>query len=74
MIILQSMIISVYIDEKDESKSVEIEENAKVSELLKKLNINPVTVIVTRGDNLLMSEENLKDNEELKILSVVSGG
>lgn len=51
--------------------------NAKapsVLALLKKLNINPVTVLVVKNGTLVTEDSKLSDKDEIKILSVVSGG
>ncbi len=45
-----------------------------VKGLLKQLGINPETVIVVRGNELLTVEDMLSDKDEITLLSVVSGG
>ena len=66
--------ISVFIDMEDKNTKLELEDNSSVSDLLKKLNINPVTVIISRNNELVLEEDKLRDNDEIKILSVISGG
>ena len=39
-----------------------------------KLKINSVTVIVSRNNELISENEELKDNDEIRILPVISGG
>ena len=46
----------------------------KVEELLKDLKINPDTVLVAKNNEVVLLDENLSENDEIKILSVVSGG
>lgn len=51
--------------------------NAKapsVGALLKKLNINPVTVLVVKNSALVTEDAKLSEKDKVKILSVVSGG
>lgn len=51
--------------------------NAKaptVAALLKKLNINPVTVLVVKNGTLITEDSKLAEKDKVKILSVVSGG
>ena len=43
-------------------------------ELLSRLDINPETVIVTKNNSIITLDETLADSDEIKILSVVSGG
>ena len=66
--------VIVFVDREDKNAQVKLENNALVIDLLKKLNINPVTVIVSRNNELILEEEKLNDNDEIKILSVISGG
>ena len=66
--------IKVFVDRENSDKIIEFDENPKVSELLKKLNINPVTVIVSRNNELILEDERLENNDDIKILSVISGG
>ena len=42
--------------------------------LLKKIDINPETVLVVRKDELLTEDRKLRNEDEVRILSVVSGG
>ncbi|MBU0757959.1 MAG: MoaD/ThiS family protein [Nanoarchaeota archaeon] len=46
----------------------------KVMNLLKELGINPETVVVTKDNELITEEDILDDSDEIRILSVVSGG
>ena len=66
--------VIVFVDREDKNAQVKLENNALVIDLLKKLNINPDTVIVSRNNELILEEEKLNDNDEIKILSVISGG
>jgi len=68
------MNIKVYIDKDRKNEELELEDNSPVKEMLKKLNINPVTVIVSRNNTLILEDEKLNDKDELKVLSVISGG
>jgi len=42
--------------------------------ILKKLNLKQNTVLVTRNEELLTFDINLNEGDEIKIISVVSGG
>jgi sulfur carrier protein len=65
-------VMDAYI-EKDK-KDISLAYKGKVSLLLKKLQINPETVIVVRDDELLTDDDLVKDKDKLKIMSVISGG
>ncbi|MBS3103897.1 MoaD/ThiS family protein [Candidatus Woesearchaeota archaeon] len=53
---------------------MKIEFTGDVKGLLEKLKINPETVIVVRDDELLTDDVVLKNNDKIKVLSVISGG
>lgn len=59
-------------------KSYEFEEGMKVKELLKKMNLLPEYVLVIKrdGDNfsILPEDEYIGKEEEVEILSAISGG
>ena len=57
-----------------EKKIQETSFNGKVKALLKKLVLNPEIVLVTRQGKLLTEEDTVKDTDEIKIISVISGG
>ena len=62
----------VFIEPENETK--EIEFSGTVSELLKKLNINPETVITAKNDELVPEDEELNNSDDVKLLAVISGG
>ena len=66
--------VSAFIDRENRNTNIELDKNSIVADLLKKLNINPVTVIVSRNNELILEDEKLKDRDEIQILSVISGG
>ncbi len=43
-------------------------------EVLSKLKINSETVLFSRNNELILENTELKDSDELKLLSVISGG
>ena len=66
--------VNVFIDRENKNTTIELDNNASILELLKNLNINPVTVIVSRNNELILEDEKLNNKDEIKILSVISGG
>ena len=71
---MSNLNVSVFVDRDNKNTIIELNNEAIVLDLLKKLNINPVTVIVSRNNELILEDEKLNDNDEIKILSVISGG
>lgn len=66
--------VKIFVDRENKHKDVELGTNSIVADLLNELNLNPVTVIVSRNNELVLDDEKLKDKDEIKILSVISGG
>lgn len=59
--------------EKDDSRK-EVKYSGTVRGLLKELCINPETVIIARGNDIIDLDEPVKDSESIMVISVVSGG
>ncbi len=56
-----------------ENKTIEV--NAKtVRRVLEELKINPITVLTIVNDELVTEDKKLNPKDEIKILSVISGG
>lgn len=66
--------VRVFVDRSSLNKMIELNNNSDVADLLQKLSINPVTVIVSRNNELILEDEKLGNNDEIRILSVISGG
>ena len=60
----------------DERKQTTLKVNfsGKLAELLKQLEINPVTVIITKNNEVITEDTLLNDNDIIEILSVDLGG
>jgi len=71
---MEKIQVSVFIDRENKNSTLELDTNSIVADVLKKLNINPVTVIVSRNNELILEDEKLSDNDKIKVLSVISGG
>ena len=71
---MEKINVKVFIDRENKNTTLELENKALVLDLLEKLKINPVTVIISRNNELILEDEKLNDNDEIKILSVISGG
>lgn len=55
-------------------RTVEFGGTHPVSWVLKQLEINPETVLVIRGNDLLTSDALVRDEDEIEIRSAISGG
>ncbi len=65
------MKIKVFIERTNEKKLVNVN---NFNELFNKINIDPNTVIITRNNELITEKTKLNNNDEIKLLSVISGG
>ncbi|MAE43304.1 thiamine biosynthesis protein ThiS [Candidatus Woesearchaeota archaeon] len=68
------MKLKVFYDRENKEKTIELDGNMSVKDLLEKMNINPITVIVSKNDNIILEDEKLNDKDDIKIISVISGG
>ena len=57
-----------------ENKNRKIRFSGSAAKLLEKLKINPETVIIAKNGELVTEDEKLGDKDEVKLLSVISGG
>ena len=71
---METINLNVFIDKTNKNTKLGLENNSLIIDLLKKLNINPVTVIVSRNNELILEDERLNDKDDIRILSVISGG
>ena len=68
------MKLKIFYDRENMKKTVELDSSLTVKDLLARLNINPVTVIVSKNKEIILEDEKLKENDYIKIISVISGG
>ena len=68
------MQINVFFDRENKEKTIELDINSSLKDLLTKMNVNPVTVIVSRDDNIITEDEKVNDSDKIKLISVISGG
>lgn len=64
--------MKIYIERTKENK--EIDFCGTVDELLKKLSILAETVLVVKENIIITEDEEVTNNDQIKILSVISGG
>jgi len=64
--------MKIYIEKQD--KHLVLEKEFSGAELLRELDINPSTIILVRNNEVILEDEILKKDDDIKILSVISGG
>ncbi|MGQ9462871.1 MAG: MoaD/ThiS family protein [Candidatus Fervidibacter sp.] len=55
-------------------QTFEFERDMTVRELLKELNLSPESTIIVRGDEVLTEDEKLHKDDEVRVISAISGG
>lgn len=65
--------MKIYLERENKHLNMKIKETS-VESLLEKLQINKSTVLVVRNDELVTEKASLKDKDDIRILSVISGG
>ncbi|MEM3712999.1 MAG: MoaD/ThiS family protein [Thermoproteota archaeon] len=68
------MKIKVFIQRIGETKLIDLEENSRIGDLLKSLGISPSEIVPVKNGVIVTEREALRDGDEVKLLSVVSGG
>jgi sulfur carrier protein ThiS len=66
--------ITVKLTRSNETKNIEIKTGSTVQDLLKKINLKPDTIIVLEKNQPIPIDDDLKDNQEITIIQVSSGG
>ena len=64
--------MKVFIEKTDQHKTLKFE--GTVAKLLEVLKINPETVLVTKKEEVITEDEIVSNNDEIKLLSIISGG
>jgi sulfur carrier protein ThiS len=66
--------ITVKFLREDKEESIKYKENFKIEDVLKIFGYNSETAVVQRNGKINTEEETVKDNDEILIIPVVSGG
>ena len=66
--------ITVTLIRSNETKNVNLENESKIHDLLKKIHLKPDTVIVMEKNNPIPIDDNLRNGQKLTIIQVSSGG
>jgi sulfur carrier protein len=55
-------------------RELELSGQRRVGQLIDELDLNPESVIVVRGDELLTRDDLLRETDTVEIISAISGG
>ncbi len=56
------------------NQTFEFNRPMSVRELIKELNLSPESTLVVRNDEVLTEDEWLKEDDEVRVISAISGG
>ncbi|MGQ9596406.1 MAG: MoaD/ThiS family protein [Thermoproteota archaeon] len=68
------MRVKVFIQRLRETRVLDLDENSRVEDLLKILRISPSEVVPVKNGIIVTEREAIRDMDEIRLLSVVSGG
>ncbi len=66
--------VKIYIEKDDKTIILKLEQPIVVKEILKKLDISIESVIIQKNGNICLEDSVVSQEDELRLLSVVSGG
>jgi len=68
--------MKVYIEKDNRSLEIKVSKTKKITgkQLLEELKINLSTIILVKDNEVILDDEILENDNEIKILSVISGG
>ncbi|MEM2116082.1 MAG: MoaD/ThiS family protein [Candidatus Woesearchaeota archaeon] len=66
--------MKIYIERKNQWVEKDIGIKIKVRELLKELGLNPEEVIVVKNDEIITEDDYVTNQDQIKLISVISGG
>ena len=68
------MKINIHIVNDDDHQQIELPKNAVAGDTLKKLGVPPDTAIITRNNQPIPLDSELKPGDKLAVIRVISGG
>lgn len=58
----------------EKKKNVEVPEKSKVIDVIRETEVNPETVIVRRGEDVLLETDTVRKSDVLEFIRIISGG
>lgn len=68
------MQIKIFLERENKTQKVNLKAGAKIADLLKQLKINKEEVITIINNEIVTENEKIKEKDNVKFLSVISGG
>jgi sulfur carrier protein len=57
-----------------EEREIKVRKGIRIIDLLRRLKINPETVVVRKNKEVCIEEERIEEGDYIEIISVISGG
>jgi len=66
--------MKVIVELTGKKRNLEIPEKSKVIDVVREARVNPETVIVKRGKEILLEEDPVRKDDEIELIRIISGG
>ena len=66
--------MEIYFEKTNKTKTIELKKPTTLKEIIKQEKITLESVILIKNNNICLENEEINNNDKIKILSVVSGG
>ena len=68
------MNVTVFLERKNTTQKIALDQDATVQDLLQHMKINPVEVVIARNGQVVTEDAAVHDKDNITIFSVISGG
>jgi len=66
--------MEIFLEKENKTITKNLSSSIKIIELLDELQINKESIIIVKNNNIALEDETINNEDNIKILSVVSGG
>ena len=66
--------MKISVKHENKTENLELDSNATVQDIFKKLKLNTETYIAKRGADIIIEQEKLSDKDTVELIKVISGG
>lgn len=66
--------VEIYLERENKTINHNLKKDTKLKDLLKELNISISSIILVKNNEITLEDDFVKEDDKIKILSVVSGG
>ncbi len=66
--------MKIKVESRDFKKTIKLPEKSTVKDLMQKLKLRTEDYVISKNKKIVLPDEKLKDGDEIKLYSVISGG